>query len=335
MTEFDSLYGNEKLKKTITGFVKNGFPNSLIVSGQSGSGKSLVSKLISMSLACKSENAPCGECRSCRKIREEISPDIIKYTFVKDRKTIGVESVRALKEEAYISPNDLDIKVYIISPADKMTEQAQNALLKIFEEGPKNVYFILECENAASLLTTVRSRAPELKTQSFSYEKLSELLLENEEKARQLKNKDEKLYNRVLSFANGSYGKALEALEGGSKKAYRIYERAEELLYALSEENLASILNILMAEANEREGYCTFLSLVLSGIRDLCAGSENAFPLLFSSGKEVDELKQKFSLQRLVNLSESIEDALITASTTNVNVRTSAINLAQKLDEIR
>ena len=137
MDAFDRLYGNESLKATLRGFSsRKAFPNCLIISGAEGSGKYTVATLCAMALACESNDRPCGECPSCSKIERGISPDVITVSVPKDRKTIGVDAVRQIRSGAYIMPNDLKIKAYIIENAEKMTEQAQNALLKIFEEGP-------------------------------------------------------------------------------------------------------------------------------------------------------------------------------------------------------
>ena len=138
MNCFDTIYGNEALKRTLRGFSKNrAYPNSFIISGIRGSGKYSIALICAMAIGCES-GLPCGSCTSCRKIRDGICPDVITLGLSKDRKTIGIDSVRELCLEAYIAPNELKNKGYIIKDADKMTIQAQNALLKLFEEGPSN-----------------------------------------------------------------------------------------------------------------------------------------------------------------------------------------------------
>ena len=82
-----------------------------------------------------------------------------------DRKTLGVEAIRAITDSIYIAPNDLEVRIYLIPEADTMTPQAQNALLKTLEEPPSGVYFFLLSENSANLLQTISSRAPSIKMQ--------------------------------------------------------------------------------------------------------------------------------------------------------------------------
>lgn len=107
--------------------------------------------------------APCGVCENCRKAEKGIHPDIITVSRRTDekgtaRRELYVEQIRDLVADAPILPNEADKKVYIIRDAGAMNAAAQNALLKILEEPPYFVAFILVADNAGSLLETVRSR---------------------------------------------------------------------------------------------------------------------------------------------------------------------------------
>jgi DNA polymerase III gamma/tau subunit len=208
-----------------------------------------------------------------------------------------------------------------------MTEQAQNALLKIFEEGPENTYFFLLAENSASLLSTVRSRAPEVKTEAFSSQRLEDLLVSNVKKAAELRSKDPLSFNRIINVAEGSYGKALESLESRSKKSASLHERAEELVEAMSKENGSELLMILIAECSDREKYLSLLRLVQTGVRDLCAvkRAEGQSLLLFASREKAAELSEKFSLKALVSLGKTFSELIYEVSGANVNLRTAAI----------
>ncbi len=110
---------------------------------------------------CESNAAvPCGECRSCVKTFGKIHPDVSVYEREKDRKEFSVKIIRdIIKPSVYVTPNEAAGRVCIIKDAETMNISAQNAFLKILEEPPKNVMFILCCYNAASMLETIRSRA--------------------------------------------------------------------------------------------------------------------------------------------------------------------------------
>lgn len=109
---------------------------------------------------CSGESGkmPCGTCRDCLKADKDIHPDILVYSGGERARSFHVDAVREIRQEAHIRPNEASRKVFILENAQNMTAQAQNALLKIIEEPPSNVVFVLTCENKAALLETVLSR---------------------------------------------------------------------------------------------------------------------------------------------------------------------------------
>ena len=116
-------------------------------------------KNIAASILCEKRCfPPCGKCRHCLKISKGIHPDFIEVAPLKGKVYIGVDAIRQLRSDAYIRPNDASAKVYFINGASLMNEAAQNALLKILEQPPENVYFILGDKTVNELLPTVLSR---------------------------------------------------------------------------------------------------------------------------------------------------------------------------------
>ncbi len=333
----DILFGNEALKSTLRGFAsKRAFPNAFMISGTEGSGKSTAALLFAMAIACKSETRPCGKCPSCRKISEGISPDVITVGLIKDRKTIGIESVREITDSAYILPNDLDVKIYVIKDAEKLTVQAQNALLKIFEEGPKSVYFILLTSAPSQLLPTVRSRAPEIKTEVFTDKKLTGLLTENVKKASELASKDEAALKKIVSASGGSYGKALAILEGKNKKTPQLIKKAENIVSLLGEKDGAHLMLALLDESSERENYASVLSLMQNALRDLAMvkkGGEGDM-IFYPDIAQAVELAEKFSISTLVRLTTVLDDLYFEVTQTNINVRTAAVVASGRLTDV-
>ena len=333
----DILFGNENLKSTLRGFAsKRAFPNSFIISGPEGSGKSTAARLFAMAIACRGGERPCGECPACRKIAGDISPDVICVGVTKDRKTIGVESVRMITDTAYILPNDLDVKIYIIKDAERLTVQAQNALLKIFEEGPGSVYFILLTSAPSQLLPTVRSRAPEIKTEVFSDKTLSELLIANEKKASELLKRDESAFKRIISASGGSYGKALSILEGKNKKTPQLIRKAENIVSLLSEKDGAHLMLALIDESGDRENYSSVLSLMQNALRDLAMVKRGggADMIFYSDIEAAEELSVRFSLNTLVSLVSVIDTLYFDVTQTNINVRTAAVVASGRLTDV-
>ena len=105
---------------------------------------------------------PCGVCPACRKVGQDIHPDVITVRDP-EHKNIAVDVVRAIRSDAYIRPNEGQRKVYIFPDCALLTEQDQNVLLKIVEEGPPYAAFLFCAENPSQVLQTLRSRCVEVK----------------------------------------------------------------------------------------------------------------------------------------------------------------------------
>lgn len=104
------------------------------------------------------EERPCGGCPGCIKERAGTHPDVYTAQGAGKTQAIPVDEIRKICSDAYIIPNEARAKVYVLPDADKMLAPAQNAFLKVLEEPPQNILFLLTCENAQNLLQTIRSR---------------------------------------------------------------------------------------------------------------------------------------------------------------------------------
>lgn len=129
-----------------------------------GSGDRLAAaRYAAAAMECAGEGArPCGVCPACRKVLGEIHPDVITVRD-EQHKNIAVDVVREIRADAYIRPNEGQRKIYLFPDCALLTEQDQNVLLKIVEEGPPYAAFLFCAENSAVVLQTLRSRCVELK----------------------------------------------------------------------------------------------------------------------------------------------------------------------------
>lgn len=124
--------------------------------------------VLAAAAVCSGEGEkPCNRCRACRKVAENIHPDVITLARLEDdkgrlKREISVDQIRQLSADACIMPNEAPRKVYIIREAETMNLPAQNAALKLLEEPPLGALFLLCTTNASQLLPTVRSRCVEL-----------------------------------------------------------------------------------------------------------------------------------------------------------------------------
>ena len=160
MAGFSDIIGHEQ----IIGHLKNAIAldkvsHAYIFNGPKLSGKMMLAEAFAMALQCEGEGTrPCLLCRSCKQAVDHNQPDIIYVSHEKPN-TIGVDDIRTqINNDIVIKPYSSRYKVYIVDEAEKMNQQAQNALLKTIEEPPAYAFFILTAEQPDSLLQTVRSR---------------------------------------------------------------------------------------------------------------------------------------------------------------------------------
>ena len=159
-----ALSGNEKIKDQLSRQERGrGLSHAYIISGPAGSGRHALARLLAGAMLCTGRGErPCGRCPACVKLQKGIHPDAVTVTGPEEGKSITVDQVRQLRSDTYIRPNEGERKVYLLEAADQMNPSAQNAMLKLLEEGPPYAAFLLIAGNARGLLQTVRSRCEEL-----------------------------------------------------------------------------------------------------------------------------------------------------------------------------
>ena len=133
----------------------------LITGGSEGSRREYARRMAQAYL-CQGEHPPCGRCLPCRKVAEGIHPDVSWVAPAEGKREINVEQARMIRTDVYIRPNEGKRKVYILDPADSLNPAAQNALLKVLEEGPPYGAFLLLAGQQGKLLDTIRSRCEHL-----------------------------------------------------------------------------------------------------------------------------------------------------------------------------
>lgn len=220
---FPDFAGNAAVKALLSG---QPFSHAYIIAGQEGTGKRTLARLIAAAMVCTGkEDVPCLDCIHCRKARGGTHPDIIQVD--NEGKGVPVDTIRAMRSDAYIRPNEADRKVFIIHDAQEMNPSAQNAMLRVLEEGPPYAAFILLAENVAAMLPTVRSRCVELLLSPVSAEEAFAWLREN------YSGREEQELRRISVRCNGVLGHAVAALEEASPRDFDPVESAAEFLKRL------------------------------------------------------------------------------------------------------
>ena len=332
------VVANERLRARLGDELTTGkLSHAYILSGERGFGKHTLALHLAAALACEHHKdaqtpLPCLSCPSCRKILEGNSPDVI-YVGRGDKATLGVDPIRELRQDVYIPPNDLSVKVYIIEDAHLMTQQAQNAFLLTLEEPPAYVLFLLLCENPSLMLETVRSRAPVLRLEPVQNELILQHICQKVPEAKRMWESDRVALEEIVVAADGSIGRALELLD---PKLYKPLSDRRELARTFarlcaSPKNTVETMRFLNSLGAKRDELIEQFSTMLICLRDLllCKQTENAPLCFFSDREEASSLAYAFTTPPLLTLCDCVSDATDRLRA-NANVRLTVIAMAQE-----
>lgn len=234
----------------------------------SGSGDRVsAARYAAAAMECTAESKPCLACPACRKVMQDIHPDV---TFVRDaeHKELSIDTVRAMRADAFIRPNEGARKVYLFPRAHDLNAQGQNALLKCIEEPPPYGTFFLLSEQP--LLPTVQSRCVELRLCPLPEATLLRAL------GQRAPSSTDAQRRTAAAQSEGYLGRALRLLESGGG----LLPQTEALVGALgSKVQLLSVL--IPMERMTREALRAVLlqwrELVAQAL--LCrAGATNGYP---------------------------------------------------------
>lgn len=155
---FDKVYG----QKHITDILKNqietkNISHAYIFSGSRGTGKTSCAKIFARAINCLNlqDGNPCNKCENCMSSLEESTLDIVEMDAASNRR---IDDIRELRDKVIYPPTKLKYKVYIIDEAHMITNEGFNALLKIMEEPPKHLVFILATTEIDKIPQTILSR---------------------------------------------------------------------------------------------------------------------------------------------------------------------------------
>ena len=332
------VVANERLRARLGDELLAGkLSHAYILSGERGFGKHTLALHLAAALACEHQKdihtpLPCLNCPACRKILSGNSPDVI-YVNRGDKATLGVDPIRELRQDVYIPPNDLSVKIYIIEEAHLMTQQAQNAFLLTLEEPPAYVLFLLLCETPSLLLETVRSRAPVLRLEPVQNELILQHICAKVPEAKRMAETDRASLEDIVVAADGSIGRALELLD---PKLYKPLSEKRELArnfahLCASPKNTGETMRFLNSLGSRRDELIEQYGTILLCLRDLllCKQTENAPLCFFSDREEAASLAYSFTSPTLLSLCDSVSDA-VDRLRANANVRLTIIAMAQQ-----
>lgn len=204
LLDFSGIVGHEKIIDHLkTAIQQKKISHAYILNGEEGSGKRLLANVFAKTLQCEAGGVnPCNICKSCMQADSKNHPDIIYVTH--EKASIGVDDIRTqLNNDIGIKPYSSPYKIYIIEDSDKMTEQAQNALLKTIEEPPDYAVILLLANNRNRFLQTILSRCVTLSLKPIAAKKIESYLMEKQQVP-------DYLAKLSASFARGNIGRAMK-----------------------------------------------------------------------------------------------------------------------------
>lgn len=281
MAKFADIYGQEQIKEHLQNAIHMGkVSHAYIINGERSSGKEFIAQVFAMALQCeKQEGEPCQECHACKQALSQNQPDIIRITHEKPN-SIGVEDIRSqINADVAIKPYSSPYKIYILNEAEKMTVQAQNALLKTLEEPPAYAVILLLTTNMEALLPTIRSRCVTLNMKPVADELVKKFLME------EMQIPDYKA-QVCVAFARGNLGKA--KLLAGSEEFENIREEAINLLKYMDEMEISEIVLAIKKITDYKIDVSDYLDILSIWFRDV---------LLFKATNDVNHLIFKEEIQ--------------------------------------
>lgn len=332
--EFDRIHGNRPLKEHFSKDIESSsMLHAFILEGEKGSAKYTFALNIAAAMCCTNTKQPCGICENCRKIYGSIYPDVTVVDLPEGRATIPVDAIREIRNDAMVVPSEGNYKFYIIKNAEKMTVQAQNALLKILEEPPSFVVFILLCTNASQLLPTVISRAPIFRMQRFTCDELEEYLLVSNSEAQKLKKNDPDAFQRILRSCDGSIGNALSRMNRKSLNGTsRLYTDTDKFFTALIATDKRSFIACEDIIPVQREEFAESVAIIRVALRDILAVKKDISlqPLFFSSNDAAAVFATAFTLKAIVCMISLCDETLL-MNERNANINLHRINFINKM----
>lgn len=222
---FDEVLGQDRVTNVLKNQVKTGkISHAYIFSGERGTGKTSCAKIFAKAINCLNpkDGSPCLECENCKAIEEESTIDIVEMDAASNRR---IDDIRNLKDNVIYPPNKLKYKVYIIDEAHMITREAFNALLKIMEEPPSHLVFILATTEIEKVPRTILSRV-----QKFEFNKIDDTNIKTQIN-KVLNDRNIKMDNEAIALiikkANGAMRDALSILDQVLSYGEDLYDLAK------------------------------------------------------------------------------------------------------------
>lgn len=305
--QINEFVANDRITEELSRTMASGeLPHAIIIDGAKGTGKRTLADILSRYCVCTAdENRPCGKCSACVKALHGNHPDISISDGDKTGE-LSVDAVRRIRADAFIMPNEAPMKAYILQNCDKMLPAAQNAFLKVLEEPPANVVFIMTVTSANMLLQTVRSRARLYSLFPPSPEEAAEYA------AGLYPERDKGELLQLSQLCDGNIGKIISTIENDDQEAAML---AQEIISAVTRSTEYDLLVLTNRMCRDR----AFAASVLDSLSELSSEALRCSLGLSAGPDVVMQLSKRLTKKRICMLTEAVGRAK-TVLACNVNM---------------
>lgn len=321
---FEEIVGQNHVTTALKNqIINNEFSHAYLFSGTRGTGKTSCAKILSRAVNCEHpvNGNPCNECESCRSILEDRVMDVVEMDAASNN---GVDDIRELKDKVVYPPQNLKYKVYIIDEVHMLSKGAFNALLKILEEPPKHLIFILATTEPEKIPTTILSRL-----QRYNFKRISEdEIYSNLERISKIENREvePEVFELIANNSDGAMRDSLSLLDQlfSFSDEKLTYERAIDILGiasnkflfnlsdAIIERNLAKSLAEMDELYKAGKDITILISDLITHFRNIMViGATNSEDLVYTNKfEEYKDQAKKAGASRIIEIIKVLNNTL-------------------------
>lgn len=327
MYTFGDVIGREKITEHLQNAIRLGkVSHAYIFCGEDGIGKNFIADIFAAALQCEEQTGnPCGVCKSCMQAAGGNHPDIIRVMH--EKAAIGVDDIRVqLNQDIQVKPYSSRYKIYIVDEAEKMTEAAQNALLKTIEEPPEYAVIMLLTNNPNAFLQTILSRCVMLNIRTVDKSRIRKYLMEE----CSIPDYQAEL---AAAFSGGNPGKAVKY--ASSEEFVQRRDDVLQLVRHVDEMKINEIMEYMKHLAEDKAAIGDYLDLLMLWYRDvlLFKATKNTGQVVYT--EELLTIQKQASVKSFEALEHIIEafSTLRARLKANVSFETSVELLLLALQE--
>lgn len=315
MPGFNDIVGHEMIIEHFKKAIKTGkVSHAYILTGEAGMGRKSLADAFALTLFCEAGKAePCMECHACRQVLSKNHPDLIYVTHDKPG-SIGIDDIREqINDTIMVKPYSSLYKIYVVDESEKMTVQAQNALLKTIEEPPSYAIILLLTTNQEAFLPTILSRCVELKLKPIRDAVIKSYLMGT----MGIKETQSDVY---AAFARGNLGKAIHLAT--SEEFQLLYKEVLNLLRNVKRMDISELLDCIKKLKEEHIDIYECLDFMQLWYRDVLmfkVTKDINLQVFKEEYNAVNEISETSGYDGLENILHAIDKARIRLNA-NVNM---------------